>query len=108
MLLSTFRKITAFPFDLNFARFRTAFLLVIILYNFTEASFKALHLLWTVFYLIALRAVGIVDERSCSAERVPSDRDADSPQSRCRGRLPLPLAFCPIVSVAPLLACPTF
>jgi O-antigen ligase len=35
-------------------RFRLGVLLAIGLYNYTEASFKALHVVWFVFYLIAL------------------------------------------------------
>lgn len=55
LLLSTFRKITAtFENNFAFARYRMALLLVIILYNFTEATFKALHLIWFFFYIIAL------------------------------------------------------
>jgi exopolysaccharide production protein ExoQ len=64
LLFSTFRKITAtFSTELDFARFRMAFLFVIVLYNFTEATFKAVHLLWTVFYLIALRVPQIGDSK---------------------------------------------
>lgn len=55
MLLSTFRKITAkFSSDLDFARLRMGFLFAIIFYNFTEATFKGLALVWTVFYIITL------------------------------------------------------
>lgn len=55
LIIATFRKITArFITDFDFARFRMAFLFVAVLYNFTEATFKAVHLVWTVFHLIAL------------------------------------------------------
>ena len=37
-----------------FGRFRMGFLVAVIVYNWTEASFKALHPVWFVFYIIAL------------------------------------------------------
>jgi exopolysaccharide production protein ExoQ len=40
--------------DRSFGQFRMGFLLAVVLYNSTEATFKALHLVWFVFYLIAL------------------------------------------------------
>jgi O-antigen ligase len=40
--------------NLDFGRFRLALLLAIVAYNYTEATFKAVHLLWTMFYIIAL------------------------------------------------------
>lgn len=55
MIISTFRKITArFLTDFDFARLRMGFLLTILAYNYTEATFKAVHLVWTIFYIIAL------------------------------------------------------
>jgi O-antigen ligase len=69
MLLSTFRRISALlSYDLDFARLRMAFLFAIVLYNFTEASFKALHILWTIFYLVALRLPSEFSPRSRSME----------------------------------------
>jgi O-antigen ligase len=55
MLLATFWKsrrelLTNF----HFGRFRIAFLIALMVYNWTEASFKALHPMWFVFYIIAL------------------------------------------------------
>ncbi|MBA2678162.1 MAG: O-antigen ligase family protein [Ktedonobacteraceae bacterium] len=40
--------------NFEFGRFRLGLLIAIIFYNWTEASFKALSLVWFVFYLIAL------------------------------------------------------
>jgi exopolysaccharide production protein ExoQ len=40
--------------NLYFGRFRLGFLAVVIAYNWTEASFKALSPVWFVFYVIAL------------------------------------------------------
>jgi exopolysaccharide production protein ExoQ len=40
--------------NFEFGRFRLGFLIAVIVYNWTEASFKALHPIWFVFYIIAL------------------------------------------------------
>ena len=55
LLLATFWKsrrelLTNF----HFGRFRIAFLIALLIYNWTEASFKALHPMWFVFYIVAL------------------------------------------------------
>ncbi len=55
LLLSTFWKsrrelLTHF----HFGRLRIAFLSLLVAYNWTEASFKALHPMWFMFYIIAL------------------------------------------------------
>ncbi len=55
LIISTFNKITAkFHDDFDFARLRMGFLLTILAYNYTEATFKALHFVWLIFYLIAI------------------------------------------------------
>jgi exopolysaccharide production protein ExoQ len=38
----------------QFGRLRLAFLFTILVYNFTEATFTGVHLIWTVFYLFAI------------------------------------------------------
>ncbi len=38
----------------DLGRFRFAWLLMILTYNYTEATFKGVHLVWTVFHLIAM------------------------------------------------------
>jgi len=40
--------------NFHFGRFRIAFLTAVVIYNGTEASFKALHPMWFFFYVIAL------------------------------------------------------
>jgi O-antigen ligase len=40
--------------NFEFGRFRLGFLAAVLVYNWTEASFKALHPVWFVFYIIAL------------------------------------------------------
>jgi exopolysaccharide production protein ExoQ len=55
MIIGTFGKISrALLTNFEFARFRLGFLFVILAYNFTEATFKGVHLVWTVFYIIAI------------------------------------------------------
>lgn len=55
MIIGTFGKISrALLTNFEFARLRLGFLFVILAYNFTEATFKGVHLVWTVFYLIAI------------------------------------------------------
>jgi O-antigen ligase len=55
LIFATFRKIRLDLIDrFEFGRFRMAFLFAILTYNFTEASFKGVSLVWTVFYLIAI------------------------------------------------------
>jgi O-antigen ligase len=40
--------------NFHFGRYRVAFICTLVIYNWTEASFKALHPMWFVFYVIAL------------------------------------------------------
>jgi hypothetical protein len=40
--------------DFDFARLRLGFLFAILFYNYTEAAFKAVHLVWTIFHIIAI------------------------------------------------------
>jgi exopolysaccharide production protein ExoQ len=40
--------------DFEFARFSIAFLVMSVMYNFTEASFKGLHPMWFGFYIAAM------------------------------------------------------
>jgi len=55
MIIGTFGKIRrALLTDFQFARLRLGFLFMVLAYNFTEATFKGVHIVWTVFYLIAI------------------------------------------------------
>jgi len=55
VLLSTFRKSTDMLLsDPLFARLRLAFWFAIVFFNYTEAAFKGVHFIWTIFYLIAM------------------------------------------------------
>jgi len=78
LLMVTFRKgrrqLWSDPLT---ARWRLALLLTFIVYNWTEAGFKGLHLVWFMFFLIALdyprREVEVPDEQT-EAETAGSQR----------------------------------
>jgi O-antigen ligase len=54
-IFATYRKgRSALLRDVNEGRLRLAFLLAIVLYNYTEAAFKGVHLMWTMFHLVAI------------------------------------------------------
>jgi hypothetical protein len=83
IILDTFRKIRI---DLlhrfQFARLRLAFLFLILVYNFTEATFKGVHLVWTLFYLIAIDYPRIRGFQPQVADVVePAKRDLFEPAS---------------------------
>jgi O-antigen ligase len=55
VLVATFRKSRhELLRDLDLGRLRFGFLFVIIAYNYTEAAFKGVHLVWTMFHLVAI------------------------------------------------------
>ena len=55
LIISTFRKISVqLATNFQFARARMGMLVAIVLYNWTEATFKAVSLVWFVFYIISL------------------------------------------------------
>jgi exopolysaccharide production protein ExoQ len=55
MMIATFYKAKGEMLrDLDFGRFRLGVLVAVIVYNYTEATFKGVHLVWTMFYLIAI------------------------------------------------------
>lgn len=55
LLLSTLRRISRqLSSDFDFARFRLALLFAILFFNYTEAAFKAVHFIWTIFFIIAM------------------------------------------------------
>jgi exopolysaccharide production protein ExoQ len=65
LLVMTFRKARIELLrDVDFGRFRLAVLFAIVAYNYTEATFKALHPLWTLFYLIATDLPSARDSRA--------------------------------------------
>lgn len=68
VILSTYRKIAAsFETDFDFARFRMGLLLAILAFNISEAAFKGVHFIWTLFFIIAIDY-----ERSRSTRPSPS------------------------------------
>lgn len=55
LLLSTLRRISRqLLTDFDFARLRLALLFAILFFNYTEAAFKAVHFIWTIFFIIAM------------------------------------------------------
>ena len=55
LLIATYRKACRELLDnFEFGRFRLGLLFAIVLYNWTDATFKALHPLWFAFYIIAI------------------------------------------------------
>lgn len=55
MIISAFRKSGRQSLtDLAMGRLRLGFLFAIVFYNYAEATFKAVHLVWTVFHIIAI------------------------------------------------------
>jgi hypothetical protein len=55
LIISTFRKISIDLLkNFDFARLRLGFLFAIIFYNYAEATFKGVSIVWTVFHIIAM------------------------------------------------------
>ena len=55
LLIATFRKIRLELLkNFEIGRLRLGFLVAIVLFNWTEATFKTLHPVWFVFYIIAM------------------------------------------------------
>ena len=55
LILSTLRSISRqLLTDFDFARLRLAFLFAILAFNYTEAAFKGVHFVWTIFFIIAI------------------------------------------------------
>jgi len=67
LLLATFHKARReLLVDFEWGRLRMAFLVAVVLYNWTEASFKGLHPMWFVFYIVAIDYARTVARRGTS------------------------------------------
>lgn len=53
------------------APFRLALLIVIVLFNLTEAGFKGVHFMWTMFYLVALEVPVVAAARAARQQERP-------------------------------------
>lgn len=74
MLLSGFRKIqSSARAQPDLAMLRMAYLVAIVIFNYTEAGFKGLHLAWTIFCIVAME-VHTAQRGSASRKREPSVR----------------------------------
>jgi exopolysaccharide production protein ExoQ len=72
-LLSAYRRITRdLQKDLPFARLRLALLCAIVVFNGTEAGFRGVGFVWTVFYIIALQVPPSKGRRLSAAPRSTS------------------------------------
>jgi hypothetical protein len=76
LLLSTFQKSRRELLrNFEFGRFRMGVLFAVLAYNYTEAAFKGVHLVWTLFHLIAIDyatvAVAQAVEQAKTAARRP-------------------------------------
>jgi O-antigen ligase len=55
LIIASFRKIRLELLrNFEFGRFRLAFLFAILVYNYTEATFKSVSIVWTLFHIIAM------------------------------------------------------
>jgi exopolysaccharide production protein ExoQ len=55
LLIATFRKIRlGLLTNFQFGRFRLGFFTAVVLYNWTEVSFRGPHPIWLVFYIVAM------------------------------------------------------
>ena len=75
LLVSTYNNVRReLLVDFDYGRFRFAFLVLVIVYNVTEATFKSVDLVWFVFLLIAceprpLKALIACEPRPLKARR---------------------------------------
>lgn len=55
VIYSSYRNICkVMAFDFDYGRFRMGFLIIVVVYNITEAAFKGIHLMWFIFFLISI------------------------------------------------------
>lgn len=83
MLFATFTKISKrLTTDFTFARFRMGTLIAIIMYNFTEATFKGIAVAWTLFDLISIDYPTLFETRpTLSDDEHVSDNLSDTTPS---------------------------
>jgi exopolysaccharide production protein ExoQ len=86
--------------NFDFGRFRLGFLMAVIAYNWTEASFKTLHPIWFVFYLIALDYRQPEFGSFQQTEAIPPEEDEKLVYAE--GEIDgSPSDFCPLTSALP-------
>ena len=93
LFVGTYRKISReLLTNVEWGRFRLGFLIAVIVFNWTEATFKALHIVWFAFYIIAMELPRIKAE---SSENLAEDADEQEGreliliESSCRGPAPV-------------------
>jgi O-antigen ligase len=73
VIIFTYRRICkSLIFDFDYGRLRLALLVIILVYNITEAGFKGLHMMWFSFLLITIE----VSDRSQSQIQIRSVNDS--------------------------------
>jgi O-antigen ligase len=78
-ILVTWRKCQrALLHSRELGRFWLGFLVTVVLYNWTEASFKAIHPMWTMFYLIAMEYPRNVANRLAARETSRREQTEDN------------------------------
>lgn len=83
LLISTFRKISSkLTQEFDFARLRMGFLFAIIFYNFSEATFKGVAFVWTIFHIIALDVPARMEHSSQLPNRTQSFSSGGAPNGR--------------------------
>ena len=84
LAVATFKKIQRMLLlDFEFGRLRMGFFVAILLYNFTEAAFKGVSLVWLVWHIMAIE---YPRRNRDSGERASgSGSDASLPHSTLQG-----------------------
>jgi exopolysaccharide production protein ExoQ len=79
IIIATFRKIRLELLrNLEWGQFRLGFLVAVIFYNCTEATFKGLSLVWFVFYIIVMEYPSLrVAPREASFEAIGSEEEME-------------------------------
>jgi len=89
VLVSAFRKIKqqlSSDSQRDFAQLRLAFLVAILAYNYTEAAFKGVHLVWTIFHLVAMDYSPDYSASTVTPERPHRPRQASVRRHRAIAR----------------------
>jgi O-antigen ligase len=77
LLVATYRKARLELLkNFEWGRYRLGFLVAVVLYNLTEASFKTVHPVWFAFYIIALDYPTV--EYAPAAETVESEQEVEA------------------------------
>jgi exopolysaccharide production protein ExoQ len=80
VIIATFRKVRLeLSRNFEWGRFRLGFLVAVVFYNWTEASFRGLSLLFFAFYIISLDYVGLGYEVALPAAEIDAREEEAKP-----------------------------